>query len=136
MRRYCAHHPPMNAKLLAVAVFSILQLFRLSAGGQVPDQLKHSFINPNTSPQGGTHLGSSVAMDGDYTVVGAPGDMYQEGFPGGGVVKVFHSTTGALLFTILGPNKDFSGFIGGKPFDQVPFFIKSGSVTIVSASAG
>src|SRR4030095_11542309 len=97
---------------LPLALFFVLLILHQFAGGQVPDQLKHSFINPNTSPQGGTHLGSSVAMDGDYTVVGAPFDSYQEGFPGGGVVKVFSTSTGALLFTILGPNKYGEGRIG------------------------
>lgn len=137
----------MKAPCVLAATFAFALLALLAAhpaSAQVPDQLKHSFINPNTSPQGGTRLGSSVAMDGDYTVVGVPGEPNQEGFPAGGGVKVFSSTTGALLFTILGPNKNYEGHIGaavaisgsriavGAPGIQTPYF---GAVFIYDLSS-
>ena len=67
-----------------------------------PDMLLHSIPPPPTALQSGARLGTSVAVDGDYAVVGAIGDDI--GGADSGVVKVFHSTTGELLWLITNPS--------------------------------
>ena len=84
----------------------------LAASDPVPDRVKHVLINPSTVLQGGAQLGFSVAIGGDLIVAGAPTDRYAEGFVGGGTVKIFHATTGALLFVLLSPNKYDTGDFG------------------------
>jgi hypothetical protein len=65
---------------------------------QVPNTMRHSILSP-MSNHAGTFLAYAVAVDGRYTVVGSPSDNV-----GHGVVKVFDSTSGALLFTLTNPN--------------------------------
>ena len=72
------------------------------ATAQVPDTLKYSIPAPPVGVQPGAQLGYSVAVEGGYTVVGAPCDDI--GGVDAGVVKVFNSTTGALLFLIPNPS--------------------------------
>jgi hypothetical protein len=67
-----------------------------------PEMLLHSIPPPSTALQSGTQLGTSVAVEGDYTVVGSIGDDI--GGADSGVVKVFHSTTGELLWLITNPS--------------------------------
>ena len=67
-----------------------------------PDMLLHSIPPPSTALQSGARLGTSVAIEGDYTVVGALGDDI--GGADSGVVKVFDSTTGELLWLITNPS--------------------------------
>jgi sulfur relay (sulfurtransferase) DsrC/TusE family protein len=64
--------------------------------------LLHSIPPPSTALQSGAQLGTSVAVEGDYTVVGSIGDDI--GGADSGVVKVFHSTTGELLWLITNPS--------------------------------
>ncbi len=71
------------------------------ASAQVPNTLKHNVPAPSTGVQSSAQLGYSVAVDGGYTVVGAPNDDI--GATDSGVVKVFDSTTGTLLFVIPNP---------------------------------
>ena len=73
-----------------------------TATAQVPDTLIHSIPAPTGGAQTGAELGYSVAVDGDYTVVGAPYDDI--GGQDSGVVKIFDSNTGALLFVIPNPS--------------------------------
>ncbi len=63
--------------------------------------LLHAIPPPPGGPQTGAQFGLSVAVDGDFTVVGAPLDDL--GGTASGVVKVFNSTTGALLFLLSHP---------------------------------
>jgi sulfur relay (sulfurtransferase) DsrC/TusE family protein len=67
-----------------------------------PEMLLHSIPPPSSALQSGAQLGTSVAVEGDYTVVGALGDDI--GGADSGVVKVFHSTTGELLWLITNPS--------------------------------
>lgn len=66
------------------------------------DTLQHSIHAPSLGVQEGAQLGYSVATDGPYTVVGAPLDDL--GAVDSGVVKVFDSTTGGLLFVLSNPD--------------------------------
>jgi hypothetical protein len=75
----------------------------LSGGlAQQPDTLRHSISPPPVGLQAGANLGYSVAMDGGYAVVGAPYD--DVGAPDSGVVRIFDSSSGALLYTLVNPS--------------------------------
>jgi hypothetical protein len=80
----------------------VLLAAALPAHALPPDMLLHSIPPPSTALQSGAQLGTSVAVEGDYTVVGALGDDI--GGADSGVVKVFHSTTGELLWLITNPS--------------------------------
>ena len=88
-----------QVRLFALAFTGLLAA--LPAGGQVPDQLKHSIPAPLAGLQPSASLGDSVAVDAGYTVIGAPFD--DVGGRDSGIVKVFDSTTGALLFLLINP---------------------------------
>ena len=80
------------------------------SGAQLPDPLHHSIPAPPVGLQTGAHLGFSLAVDGGYTVVGAPRDDTGEYLSG--VVKVFNSVTNALLLVIPNPNPTVDDFFG------------------------
>ena len=84
---------------LAVALAVLLPIF--PAAGQVPDRLKYFIPAPPAGLQEAASFGWRVAQDARYTVVGAPFDDIGGG--DSGVVKVFDSTTGALLFLLTNP---------------------------------
>src|SRR4051812_8755057 len=69
----------------------------LAISAQAQDTLKHS-LTPPAGTQSDAQLGRSVAVDGNYTIVGAPFDDIVGG--DSGVVKVFDSVTGALLHVL------------------------------------
>lgn len=117
-------------------IFARIQILVVSAGlvvltasAQVPNTLIHSIPAPPTGVQSGAQLGYSVAVDGNYTVVGAPQDDF--GGINAGMVKVFHSSTGALLFVLPNPSPAANDQFGiavaisgtrvvvGAPFDDV-----------------
>ncbi len=79
----------------------LMALVTSLACAQQPDTLLHTILPPQTGVQSGASLGYSVAVDGIYTVTGAPRD--DTGALNSGAVKVFHSTTGALLHVIPNP---------------------------------
>lgn len=93
-------HPLMKLPL-SLTVSCWLAWMVASAGAQQPDTLRHALPAPPTGAQSGAQLGWSVAVDDIYTVVGAPFDDI--GGPDSGVVKVFHTTTGALLHVLANP---------------------------------
>jgi len=86
--------------LLALALASFAFASQ-SLRAQVPDTLRHGIPALPVGLQTGSALGTSVAVDGSYAVVGAAYD--DTGGSGSGVVKVFDSTTGALLWVIPNP---------------------------------
>lgn len=67
----------------------------------VPRNLMQTLPAPSTGAQTNAQFGTSVAVDGIYTVVGAPLD--DAGAADSGVVKVYHNNTGALLHLIPNP---------------------------------
>ncbi len=75
-----------------------------------PDMLIHSIPPPSTALQSGAQFGYSVATEGIYTVVGAPNDDFRGA--DSGLVKVFHSTTGTLLWVIPNPSPAAYDFFG------------------------
>ena len=79
----------------------IIGIVLMSVSAQVPSALTYS-IPPPTGSQGEALLGSSVAVEGSYAVAGAPADDI--GGSSSGVVKVFDSTSGALLYLIPNPS--------------------------------
>ena len=87
---------------LRSAVMAGLLSITGTALAQVPYTLTHAISAPPGGVQTGAELGFSVAVDGGYTVVGAPYDDL--GGPDSGVVKVFDSTTGALVFLLPNPS--------------------------------
>ena len=100
------HFPFPTAARLSAILFWIA--WGLSA--QYPDTLLHSILPPQTGIQSGAQLGYSVAVDGIYTVAGAPND--DTGALNSGVVKVFHSETGLLLHVIANPSPAASDQFG------------------------
>jgi WD40 repeat protein len=72
----------------------------LAARTQDADAPKHVIYTPTVFQPGGK-LGSSVAVDGPFTVVGEPLDDLVG--PDSGTVKIFDTATGALLYTIPNP---------------------------------
>ena len=91
----------MNAiRLIHCPVVVCLCLFALHAAAQTPHLLRNS-IPPPTGAQISVQLGFSVAVDGGYTVVGAPFDDTQVN--DSGLVKVFDSASGALLYVLPNP---------------------------------
>ncbi len=91
----------MNSFHHTLRAFITAGLFA-TATAQVPDTLKHFIPAPPTGVQTVAGLGYSVAVEGGYTVVGAPYDDL--GGQDSGVVKVFNSTTGVLLFVLPNPS--------------------------------
>ena len=82
----------------------LITLMPLGVAAQIPNTLLHSLLAPAETalPGSGSWLGYSVSVDGEYTVVGAP---YNDlGAMDAGVVKVFSSTNGALLFLLPNPS--------------------------------
>lgn len=74
------------------------------ACGQQAASLTHSLAAPPTGIQTDASLGQSVVANGQYTVAGAPLDDWAG--QNSGVVKVFDSTTGALLHVLVNPTPD------------------------------
>ncbi|MEQ1748674.1 MAG: choice-of-anchor D domain-containing protein, partial [Prosthecobacter sp.] len=68
----------------------------------VPRHLVTSLFPPDNGAQTNAQFGTSVAVDGIYTVVGSPLD--DAGSTDSGVVKVYHTNTGVLLHTIANPS--------------------------------
>lgn len=101
----------------------------LSISAQTPDQSVTPSPNSSEVVNQGAELGHSVAVDGAYTVAGAPFEL-RDGRKAG-KVKVFNSTTGALLFVLQNPSSQSHGWFGcsvaisgarvvvGSPFDDV-----------------
>jgi len=70
-----------------------------------------SLSDPGTVPQGYSHFGAAVAVDGPYTVVGTP----QGGGIGesdSGMAYVFDTSGGALLATIINPTPATRDYFG------------------------
>ena len=95
-------HQLISLFILLVAVHHALAL--------PPEKLLHSIPPPATALQPGAYLGFAMAVEGIYTAVGAPNDDL--GGTDSGVVKVFHSTTGALLWVIPNPTPSASEYFG------------------------
>jgi hypothetical protein len=69
------------------------------ASAQVPDLLTHSLTDPDTRLQSAAQ-GASVAVEGEFAVVGAPGDSLGDNY---GAVRIYRVPTGALLHTLSNP---------------------------------
>jgi hypothetical protein len=85
---------------LVVATFCSWPTGQLRA--QAPDTLQRTIPAPPVGAQSGGALGFAVAVDGELTVVGAPFDDLQA--TDSGVVKVFNSDTGQLLYVLPNPS--------------------------------
>ena len=92
---------PLSGILALVVICSAL-IAAVQQTAQAPTTLQHVIPAPPVGVQSGVQLGSSVAVDGIYTVVGAPLDDLQG--TDCGTVKIFNSTTGDLLFVLPNPN--------------------------------
>jgi FG-GAP repeat len=82
----------------------------LHAKAQQPVPLRLTIPAPPTGVQTDAHLGKRVAVDAGYVVAGAQDD--DTGGRDSGVVKVFDSKTGALLFVIVSPSTAGSANFG------------------------
>ena len=75
-------------------------IFRTSDGA-----LLHTLDNPNLSGTDTDNFGQSVAIYGNYAVVGAPNEQEVGGtLYNAGAIHVYNVTTGALLFSRANPN--------------------------------
>ena len=75
-------------------------IFRTSDGA-----LLHTLDNPNLSGTDTDNFGASVAIYGNYAVVGAPNEQEVGGtLYNAGAIHVYNVTTGALLFSRANPN--------------------------------
>lgn len=100
--------------LVLLAIAGLLALLALlfavpAAHGQVPDTLQASMF-PTDGIQIEARLGARVAVDDQYIVAGAPYD--DTGGRDAGVVKIFDSSTGALLFVLTNPNPERYDYFG------------------------
>jgi len=79
--------------------------------GSVDGGSTNTFLPTLQSGQQGSAFGRSVAIDGNYRVVGVPlADL--NGFSDSGVVYVFDATTGELVATLVNPTPAFSDNFG------------------------
>ncbi len=76
-------------------------LLAAPAHAQQPDTLLYSLFDPGTAVEIGARQGASVAVDGNFAVVGT--SLADAGALNAGVVKVYNVTTGALLHTLPNP---------------------------------
>ena len=77
----------------------IVYIYNVTTGA-----LLHAINNPNNfADRADDQFGWSVAVSGNYAIVGAPGEDDATGLVSG-VVYIFNVTTGALLFTLRNPN--------------------------------
>ena len=137
-----AHLPPMKFPLHSLVLTLLLFVAAWPAVGQVPDQLKHSLLPVGAGPTAGS--GFSVAVDGNLTVVGAPGD--DAGALHSGTVRVYDTATGLLLHVLLNPipsaNTYFGWSVGisgtsvvvGVPYDLIGT-AKAGSAYVYDISS-
>ena len=99
----------MNTRTRTLVLTLLALLPALPADAQVPDRLKVSIPAPPVGVQNKTRFGTSVAVDGPYTVVAMP--LAPIGAINSGAVKVFNTTSGALLHVLANPipveNSDF-----------------------------
>ena len=88
---------------LNIQLISLATAIALSPpiAAQVPNTLLNSIPGP-VSVQDNTQMGYSVAVDGGYTVVAIPLD--DTSADDSGIVKVFDTATGALLFVLTNPS--------------------------------
>jgi hypothetical protein len=83
---------------------------RFIAAAQLPIELKHINYPPSALLAPGAKQGTSAAVDGRFAVVGAPDDTI--GGTGSGVVKVYDTGTGQLLYLIPCPEPGFNRAFG------------------------
>jgi hypothetical protein len=96
----------------------------LRAAAQVPDALLYTLEDPSTNLQSHAHQGHSVAVNGNVAVTGSP-DASRSG-TGGGVVKVYDATSGAVQMILLNPS-------GGGDVDFGAALALSGTRLVVGA---
>jgi|GEM_PF-1145811 len=80
------------------------------AWAQLPNAVKLTIPDPGTSPQSEKREGNAVALSGNLTVVGSP--FSDTSALDSGVVKIYDSTTGALLREIVNPDPHLNAFFG------------------------
>ena len=110
----------VNSRGLRLFLSFLVQRFSLAAflilpdvtfaAAQVQDALFYSLFDPGTAAQFNTQQGSSVAVDGNIAVAGAPTDNV--GGYSSGVVKVYDATSGALLHTLTNPAPASDDYFG------------------------
>jgi hypothetical protein len=93
---------------LVVAILLLL-LLAASAHAQLPDTLLHAILPDRKTLQIGAQLGYTIAISGEYAVLGTPFDLSADT---SGVVKVFDSATGALRHVLHAPNPATDGNFG------------------------
>jgi hypothetical protein len=105
MKLHCTSFLRRTALLSVAHTF----FFMASPGqAQAPYTLERAFTSPPA--QTGASLGSAVAIEGNLTVVGAPFDDVP--ITNSGVVKVFNSSSGALLYVLANPGPGQNDIFG------------------------
>ncbi len=76
----------------------------------IPYSLENTFLSPATARQLNTQLGYSVAVDGSYLVIASPFD--DTGGEDSGIVGIYSSTTGALIYSLANPEPSTQAVFG------------------------
>lgn len=97
-----AHIPTrLMVPTIAAWLFLASLAFLRAADSPVAYPLRHAFPDPGTNRPAGAQHGSAVAVDGNIAVVGAPLDDL--GAADSGVVHVYSTISGAMLYTLTNP---------------------------------
>ena len=74
--------------------------------------LIHTLINPNVYPPAdGDQFGTSVAISGNYAIIGAPYED-ESGIADTGKVYIYNVTTGSRIYTLNNPNSSAGDYFG------------------------
>ncbi len=100
----------LPSTLKCLLFFPTLCLGLKPAAAQQTGSLQQAVLPPPGTPQEAATLGVSTAANATYTVAGAPFDDI--GAQDSGVVKVFDTATGALLFVLANPSPHAFDYFG------------------------
>jgi len=98
----------LRSVFVAIPILGFANARAAAAPGSVA--LRYSLFDPATNVQVQAEQGHSVAVDGNFAIVGAPKD--DAAGLDSGAVKVYDARTGALLHTLVKPNPGESDHFG------------------------
>jgi hypothetical protein len=107
------HSPPRFSCFRRVGFLAWMAATGAIAQSPVPNTLRHSFFAPQTAPQEFEKQGMSLALDGDFAIVGAP---FFDADPVTGLdtgkAKVYRVSTGQLLHLLESPGSEPFAYFG------------------------
>ncbi len=87
-----------------------LGLCALLGAAPIPYSLENTFSSPAVARQLNTQLGYTVAGDGSYLAIASPFD--DTGGEDSGIVGIYSSTSGTLLYTLVNPEPSAQAYFG------------------------